>query len=426
MTPSESLIAMRWILLLLLFTPLSAATVPAAERLGQSTVDKLVNELGSPSRRDREQAEETLAAAGPEVLDLLPQSARDPAVSAALERIRRRLEQEAGRRAGLASRISLEGTPPWNEIEKGFREQTGQVVRIAPGIGPPAALDWKEMPFWDAVRELELQTETSVVPERATEALFLKRPSGKFRSVVSTSGPCRVEVLGVSERANLVDPSMSLLQVRWRVRTEPRLRPLYLIVADRECSLATGSEKFAPLSPDARREIPCDRWDGCEIDTAFQTPRNVDRSKLEFSADATLKVAALPLRLRFNDLQVPSPRPQRRGAVTGVVRSVKASPAAGTISLDLIVSYERGGPEFESHRMWIYQNAAWLESKDGGDAIVPESVELKEISTTGATLGFTFDNIVTRAEDLVFVYEAPSLVIDVPVRVMRMAVSVEK
>ncbi|QDT55067.1 hypothetical protein Pan44_31080 [Caulifigura coniformis] len=415
---------MRRFLPVLLLVFHCTAPYCAAGKPDRNVVEKLVTDLGSASRRDRELAEENLVASGPEVLDLLPQSAGSPAVSAALDRIRRELEQEAARLAGLASRISLTGQRSWSDIEKAFHDQTGQVIRLAGIRAPSGPLDWTEKPFWDAVRELETQTGTSAAPERAAEALFLRPLTNKTESAVATSGPCRVELVGVSERANLVDPTMSLLTARWRVRTEPRLRPLYLIVADRQCSLGMGPERFAPLSPDARREIPCDRWDGCEIDTAFQAPRGVDRSKLEFSADATLKVAALPLRLRFDDLQVPVPRPLRRGAVTGAVRRVKADPGAGTISLELTVSYERGGPEFESHRMWIYQNAAWLELSEGGEAIVPESVDLKEISSTGATLGFTFDNVVAPAADLTFVYEAPSLVIDVPVRVTGLPVPV--
>jgi hypothetical protein len=219
---------------------------------------------------------------------------------------------------------------------------------------------------------------------------------------------------------------MALVQVRWRVRAEPRLRPLYLMTADRDCTLTDGKARFAPLSPDARREIPCQRWEGCEVDTAFQVPANLDRSKLQFSADARLKVAALPLKLRFDDLQLPAPTPQRRGTVTGVIRNVHEDLPSKSLAFDIAVAYERGGPEFESHRMWIYQNAGWLEQKGTNKIGPPEGVELKEIAAAGATLRYGFENVPAALKELVFVYEASSLVIDVPISVKAMQIATAK
>jgi hypothetical protein len=417
---------MRWIVLLLVaFAPPAA---PTQTSLDQEGVNKLVQQLSSPSQQDREQAETELAAASPDVLDLLPRTTRDQTASIALERVRRSLEKSAARRAGLASTVSLEGQQSPEDIEAAILKQSGQAV-IFGEVRPSTAIpvDWKTVPFWDAVRQLERQTNSSATPDRFAEALLLKRREENAQPpAVATSGSCRVEVIEALRRPNLVDPSKSLVQVRWRVRTEPRLRPLYLITADRDASLTEGATRFLPLSPDARREVPCERWDGCEVDTAFQTTADFKASKLKFSADATLKVAALPLKLRFPNLRSELLPPQRRGAVTGVIQSLEADYESKTLALEVSVAYDRGGPEFESHRMWIYQNAGWLEQNSGSRIVPPDSVELKKTAASGATLRYTFENVAGPVADWAFVYEAPSLIIDVPVSVKDMEISINK
>jgi hypothetical protein len=417
---------MHWILLTLLaFAPPGAS---GAKKLDQVEVNQLIEQLGSPRQEERALAEADLASASPDVLDFLPNTTPDPAASIALERVRRTLEKSAARRAALASTVSLEGERSPEEIEAALLSQTGQALIF--GEARPKAVmpvDWKSVPFWDAVQQLENKTNSSAKPDRFAEALILMpRENNAQPMAAATSGACRIEVIDAVRRPNLVDPSKSLVQVRWRIRPEPRLRPLYLMTADRNVSLADGATQFAPLSPDARREIPCERWAGCEVDTAFQAPGKLEAAKLQFSANATLKVAALPLKLQFKNLNTDAGSPKRRGAVTGTIETVEAEVISKTLSLEIRVSYDRGGPEFESHRLWIYQNAGWLEQSSGSGIVLPQSVELKKTGPSGATLRYNFENVTGQLADWGFVYEAPSLIVDVPISLKNLEVMIAK
>ena len=147
---------MRWIVLFLLtFAP---PALRAAEKLDQKRVNQLVQQLGSPSQRDRDQAEELLSSADPETLDQLPRSSRDAAVAQSLDRVRLALEKSAARRAVLASTVSLQGRTPPSEIEAAILKETSQALLFGNEQRDPLEINWKNVSFWDAVRQLEVRT----------------------------------------------------------------------------------------------------------------------------------------------------------------------------------------------------------------------------------------------------------------------------
>ena len=327
-------------------------------------------------------------------------------------------EKEAARQAGTASTVTRSGSVTPSELKRLFQTQTGQSVRFAKGLHDSAfTVKWNDTPFWTAVAELESATGAIATGDRADHALVLQPRSAGANPSIASSGPCRVEIVRHTLRSNLVDPSQAILQVRWRIRTEPRLRPLFVGVADADCSLTDGQRTFLPLSPDARRDIPGDRWEGSELDTAFEVPRDIETKNLAVTLAGEVKVAAIPLPLTFTDLDRPNPAEQRRGAASGKLGNLLFLKDARSFGFELTLNYDRGGPEFESHRLWIYQNAAWLEHKTTGQRIRASAVELKETTRTGGVLGFGFDDFEGQPSDYRFVYEAPSLIIGVPFRI---------
>jgi hypothetical protein len=196
---------------------------------------------------------------------------------------------------------------------------------------------------------------------------------------------------------------------------EPRLRPLYAIVADADMRLAVKDMTAVPFSPDAKRELPIDRWAGCELDSSFDFDSEKPPTALRFSGVAKVKVASLPMPLVFDDLTGKSTQAHRRGGVSAVVRELRSDDATHALSLQLAVAYDRAGPEFESHRNWVFQNAARLERKTGGQALEAERADLIQIGRTGGMIEYEFTNLTGSAADYRFVYEAPLLVVDVPV-----------
>jgi hypothetical protein len=73
--------------------------------------------------------------------------------------------------------------------------------------------------------------------------------------------------------------------------------------------------------------------------------------------------------------------------------------------------------------MWIYQNSAWLESADGGKRRRPDHVDLVQIGQSGGTLEYGFDDVADLNTQR-FVYEAPTLIVDVPVDFKNLEVAI--
>ena len=99
-------------------------------------------------------------------------------------------------------------------------------------------------------------------------------------------------------------------------------------------------------------------------------------------------------------------------------------PDAGqSARLRVTVSYDTGGPAFESHRTWVYHNAAWIEADK-------ERLPLTDfdalLQTDGSVqLEYRFSGL-PRNKKLRFVYEAPTLLLDVPFDLAFEKVAVQK
>lgn len=390
-------------------------------------VSKLIEQLGSSARREREAAEQKLLSFGVELLPLLPSATPEdvPAIGAAVERIRNSLEHEAARKAAEPSLVSLQGKLELGSLAEELERQTGNPLTVD-DANATISVEWKDRAWWDAIDDLARQD--GIRLEQRERALRLVRhdpdaPGAGSASV--NSGPIRVEILGISRKLSQIQADQEIVQVRWRLRTEPRLRPLYLIVADKDTSVVVGRTELRPLSPDAKRELPMDRFAGSELDSTFVMPAGETLSEAMFSISATLKVAALPLPLEFNDLARRAPLVERRGGVTAVLRTIERD-KSGTVRLSLAVTYDRSGPEFESHRLWIHENAAWLKVASSGQTFLPARADLSSTNRTGGTLSFEFENVPAAIDQLQFVYEAPSLVIDVPMNIKAVPLQLPK
>src|SRR5262249_22720000 len=93
------------------------------------------------------------------------------------------------------------------------------------------------------------------------------------------------------------------------------------------------------------------------------------------------------------------------------VEFAEAESGKQSASVKITVSYETGGPAFESHRTWVYHNAAWLED---GERRVPFSDFDTLLQGDGSVqLEYHFSDL-PRRDGLKFVYEAPTLLLDVP------------
>ena len=125
---------------------------------------------------------------------------------------------------------------------------------------------------------------------------------------------------------------------------------------------------------------------------------------------------------------------RRRGGVTVRLREVKFEPLAAAVAappspipsdssnkppaavraeIGVAVSYDTGGPAFESHRTWMFHNAVYLET-EAGRRIDFTEYDTNQQADGAVAVGYRWDKLAAPATQYKFVYEAPTLILDVP------------
>lgn len=383
----------------------------AAAPPGVAEVEGLVRQLGAEARKDRLAAEQRLIDMGPEILDRLPPpDLLDGAGSReAVGRIRQQLELMAARESIRPRLAALRGTRTWEAWAGEIARETGNSLLVSPADRERLlALDLPALPFWETLRR------------SGWEAAY---DPGTNRVSLVTSGrgePPAADCSGIFRVTAEARRRGEQVHVALELWGEPRIRPLYARIADSAVTLERGELRSIPVSADARREIPMTGRGPVRVTVPLEFPP-ARFGQLEGTLQ--VKTAALPVPVEFN-LGEGGPIARRRGGVTVTCRKAEAvapaksgaAPAAPPgVSVRMSIAYDHGGPEFESHRLWLYHNEAWLETR-GGDRLggVPEIAALEEMDG-GLALDYFFPGLETPLKELRFVYVVPTLILDVPV-----------
>lgn len=401
--------------LLIAVSRLSAEDPVPAER-----VDQLVKALDAGTRVERAAAERELLAAGTGVLDLLPPPdlAESPAVREALRRIRVQLELAAAEASVQPSRVTLTGTHTVPSAVDEIERQTGNELRAdrlpAAVRSKPQQLELSGATFWEAVAELSSQWDLSWTIDDDTGDVRLVEPSNEAERIAfDPSGTFAVSCVSatVGERTVRLD---------FELFAEPRLRPLFVAIADADFAAEIDDAELPLFSPRARTELPMTSRGPARFAVIFQRPESLTAgASLQIDGRAVVHTAAAPTQVRFAELASPSPVSRRRGGVTVTLQRSLWLPHADDTHearIALAVSYDAGGPEFESHRTWIYHNEVWLEAPDGRRFPANDGFDTTAQADGGVALVYRFQNLPRLpAADWEFVYVAPTLLIDVPV-----------
>jgi hypothetical protein len=208
--------------------------------------------------------------------------------------------------------------------------------------------------------------------------------------------------------------------VQLSVSAEPRLRPLFLTIADADLSVQAGDQALTPYSPSARRELPMSGRGPAALSAVFSIPAELPEStRLSLRGNFSVKVAAAPTEVRFPRLTDATPLARRRGGVTVTLQRSRFATAADgehRARLRLVVAYDTGGPAFESHRTWLYHNEVFLVTRDGTRLPVNDGFETTAQADGAAVIEYRFKGLPSgNAADYELVYVAPTMLIDVPV-----------
>ena len=419
---------------------------PAALR---ATIDGLLRELEAPALADRTRAERKLLDLGPDVLPLLPAPELTPNVSVreAVRRVRVQLERRAAKESALASRITLRGETTVAELLSEFTRQTRNRVelsdkaRVAEMASLTVAFD--DQPFWecldDVCERLHLRAEFDA--QRASLKLIPRTPSDPAELAVQRSGPFRLAIHSAEIRPVVGATDRKLLRVAGRIALEPRLRPLFLHFAtgDLKGSVAEG-KSLAPWNPAARYEHPVSDA-GREVPVQFDyvLPPSTDPNDkaaptmINLSGRIALQLAAGTERIVFDKTSQTPGASRRRGGVTVRLREVKFEPLAADTArpadqlraeIGVAVSYDAGGPAFESHRTWMFHNAVYLET-EAGRRIDFTEYDTNQQADGAVAVGYRWDKLPAPATQYKFVYEAPTLILDLPLDVRLEGINIK-
>jgi hypothetical protein len=212
------------------------------------------------------------------------------------------------------------------------------------------------------------------------------------------------------------------------ITAEPRLRPLFLRFAARDFVLTTDlSTTLRAFDPEARVEVPLgDGGREARVELQFLGPAKVPQS-LVFTGEAKLLVAAAEQPIEFTKWQAARGVARRRGGVTVTLASVSVKPTAkngSTAAIQAHVSYDAQAQAFESHQTWIFHNKVYLLSPDGSRLAPNDGFESLFQNQGTVGIEYRFRDLPAAANDWKFVYLAPTLLIDVPLKLNRVRVPI--
>ena len=389
----------------------------------RADVERWVEQLESPSLSKRVQAERELLDLGPKILPLLPANELlpGPASREAVRNLRNRLQRRLATDSARPSRVSLSGDFPLEELLAEIKQQTGNPLRLADDLPESVkrSRTWTfdDVPFWEAIDEIDTVLNLKFVTSPETNELALTpRGPDEPKFPVSRNGVLRVELKETAEHPVAGDPKHKLIRIQAELDFEPRLRPLFVHFSAGDFSASEPEgESIKPWNPTARYELPMAgasrrttvRWDFVTL--ADKVPKTVS-----FRGKLLVQLAAATEPIRFERLTTRKEVLRRRGGVS--VRLLEARFEAAedgkpSATVRITVSYDTGGPAFESHRTWVYHNAAWMEDDRRRYPLTDFDTLLQ--SNGSVQLEYRFQDL-PPAETLKFVYEAPTLLLDVP------------
>ncbi len=411
------------------------ADKPSAAKTNIPTqVRWLLKELDADQRVRRQKAERELLDLGQAILPELPPPELLPnqAVRATVARVRVILERRQAQESVQPTRItSVKGLKLRDWLHE-LEQQTANPIDAS--AVPPAAANatinqsFQQTPFWQALDAVLLPQQLRIQFAPDSSALKLvpaTTPSADAAWKVAIDGPFRVAVESVKTRKVSGNEQQQRLRTELSVAPEPRLRALFLKLAAKDFQ-ATGptGRIFAPADPPAQFDLPLGeggrfvRWN---LD--FAANSNVPAAEifpLKIQGQAMMQIDAASEHIRFTDLVDGAGTARRRGGVTVAVQKIQAKvqpDTTQTVSIKVLVAYDTGGPAFESHRTWIFHNEVYLDRKEG-NSLPPNGgfeTDLQANGSVGVT--YHFQGLKGPLADYEFIYVAPTLIVDVPVKI---------
>lgn len=419
----------------------------AYEAVDESAVRRWVVRLDGNRKAERDEAKKELLKLGPAALKWLPEpeSLGSRATVEAIRDVRAKLERQKAEESVDATRLMGAGSQSVGETLLRLTKVTGNVVVTddLPKELLSMPVELSERPtFWDVIEDTSKQHELSwsFVGSPARLRLFPMTATANDESpravlAATQSKAFRVALKSIRERTVVGENTGPLVRLELDVMSEPRLRPLFLKCSAAEIGVSgarkTTKEKqlWQAYSPDAKLELTFGQGHRqMSVPLDFRRPEG-DWSSLSVSGKLHIETAAGEEPLQFPPGAEARNVSRRRGGVTVKVLRWESDGAKDNgLEVTALVTYDTGGPAFESHRSWMLFNVAGLvragmmptekpaSGSAMGDVILLKPTHIdSDVQPDGSiAVTYRFEKLPLPASEYRFRYVAPTLILDLP------------
>lgn len=409
---------------LLTGTLLMGQSAAAPKEKLEDEVKSLVRMLNSPILASREEAQQKLIDLGPGVLDFLPVTTERTSAEEKqrLGQIRDKLQKAQAEASVKATYVTLSGEKKLSEVLAAMQKQTGNTIvdqrekLDQQGGDPMVKVDWKETPFWQALDQLLDQTGLTVYPYVEQDAVgFENRPENdlpRLKRPVAYSGAFRMEAMDLLAKRNLRNSADRRVQLTMEIAWEPRLDPI--TVQQRMSDIKAIDDAGNPIELEDSEGVLEPQILPGDLTTDMLIPLKLPERSVKQIASLKGKLTAMvPGRVetfRFADLAAKGVE-QRRAGVAVILDQVRRNNEIW--ELRVLVRFEKAAGALESHRGWVFNNEAYLETKDG-QRINYDGFETTRQTEQDVGMAYQFD-LEKGPQGLTFVYKTPSILTQLPI-----------
>ncbi len=453
-----TLLALSGTILSVLPESLASAAEPADRSPNlEHEVRRLLEDLAAETRARRLAAEQQLVELGPKILPLLPapEVLLSASVREAVRRTRFELERIQARESVLPSHVTLDGRQPVGKALTEITRQTGnrldgsrlpkEILEQPIGINFDSTAFWKVLDDLAARLDVQYEFDASVSGLELSLAATDRRPRETARCY---PGAFRIEAPpaeritrpfirrpAIGQKNQKPDARDDLLRVTLLLFPEPRLRPLFLQFTPSGIGVCTEDKtSLNPLSPEANFELALGEGTGpSRLQVDYLIPRADRSAELNLKGRVRCTAAAGNENIRFTNLAKAAQEQgvsvaRRRGGVTVTLNRVEVAPpipGKKEVRVRIAVTYDIGGPAFESHQRWILHNKVYLEDAAGKQLRLNGGSETSLQAEGGMEIEYRFVDVPDPVPEYTFVYVAPTLIIDVPIEFEIQSVAIQ-
>ena len=397
------------------------ATEQKTHLASDAEIDRLLDQLQTGSRAQREAAEKALVEVGPGAIERLPAvtDSTSEELRSRLMRIRAVLGQGASAQSSQeASRVTLSGRMKLSAALEALQKQTtNRVVDYRDRYAgtqsdPEVQVDFEEVPYLQALDGILDQAglKLSLFSGEAGVLAIVNREAGELPSPgrVAYDGPFRVAATRITASYALGNPRdrglLLGIVVIWEPRAVPmtfRFDPARIEAVYDDGTTATFRENARAFSVPVQEAVA-----GVELEFPFILPPRKRTKIVSLKGKLTSSLPGGRTKLVFEDLSETQGSPTRVGNLTLAVQRARRD--GRLVDIVLVIKFDSVDDPLSTYRGWVFQHPAALVDSQGTQH---EYVGLETMVQRDDTLALAYKFEVGAAlNKLKLVYDVPSSV----------------